>query len=97
MNVPLTPELERLVRRKVRSGRYESASELVRESLRLLEEWDRFRQVQAVALRKDVARGLGQLERGRFTDYDEGSLKQLQADIKAAGRRRLLKSRRRPA
>ncbi len=50
MNVSLTPELEKLVHRKVRSGRYNSASEVVREALRLLEHKDRelSRELQAV-------------------------------------------------
>ncbi len=38
MNVSLTPELEQFVHEKVKSGRYLSASEVVREALRLLEE-----------------------------------------------------------
>ena len=38
MNVPLTPELEQLVQIKVQSGRYNSASEVVREALRLMEQ-----------------------------------------------------------
>jgi len=40
MNVSLTPELENFVSAKVDSGRYNSASEVVREALRLLEEHD---------------------------------------------------------
>ena len=36
MNVSLTPELEELVNEKVRSGLYHTASEVVREALRLL-------------------------------------------------------------
>jgi putative addiction module CopG family antidote len=36
MNVSLTPELEELVNEKVRSGLYQTASEVVREALRLL-------------------------------------------------------------
>ena len=38
MNVSLTPELDNFVAGKVESGRYTSASEVVREALRLLEE-----------------------------------------------------------
>ncbi len=40
-NVSLTPELEALVDRKVASGRYRSASEVVRAALRLLDERER--------------------------------------------------------
>ena len=40
-NVSLTPELEALVDSKVASGRYRSASEVVRAALRLLDERDR--------------------------------------------------------
>jgi antitoxin ParD1/3/4 len=43
MNVSLTPELDKFVAGKVESGRYNSASEVVREALRLLEEHDRAR------------------------------------------------------
>ena len=37
MNVSLTPELERYVQKKVETGRYNSASEVIREALRTLE------------------------------------------------------------
>jgi Arc/MetJ-type ribon-helix-helix transcriptional regulator len=40
MNVSLTPELEKLVSEKVRSGLYQTASEVVREALRLLKQRD---------------------------------------------------------
>ena len=40
MNVSLTPELEKLVNEKVRGGLYQTASEVVREALRLLKQRD---------------------------------------------------------
>jgi putative addiction module CopG family antidote len=40
MNVSLTPELEKLVQKKVQTGRYTSASEVIREALRLMEPRD---------------------------------------------------------
>ena len=40
MNVSLTPELEQLVNEKVRTGLYQTASEVVREALRLLKQRD---------------------------------------------------------
>ena len=51
MNVNLTPQLEELVRAKVASGMYTSASEVVRAAPRLMQEQDRFarRQARAVA------------------------------------------------
>ena len=59
MNVNLTPRLEELVRAKVASGLYTSASEVVREALRLLEEQDRLRAAKLEQLRQDVSHGLG--------------------------------------
>jgi antitoxin ParD1/3/4 len=41
MNVSLAPELERFVAESVASGRYRSASEVVRAALRLLEKDER--------------------------------------------------------
>ena len=46
MNVSLTPELEEMISRKLASGMYHSASEVIREGLRLLRERDEFRQRQ---------------------------------------------------
>ncbi len=40
MNVSLTRELEKLVNEKVRGGLYQTASEVVREALRLLKQRD---------------------------------------------------------
>ena len=58
MNVNLTPQLEELVRAKVASGMYTSASEVVREALRLMDEHDRLRAAKLDQLREDVRRGL---------------------------------------
>lgn len=58
MNVNLTPQLEELVRAKVDSGLYTSASEVVREALRLMDEQDRLRLVKLEELRREVRRGL---------------------------------------
>ncbi len=58
MNVNLTPQLEELVRSKVASGLYTSASEVVREALRLMDEQDRLRAAKLELLRSDVRQGL---------------------------------------
>jgi len=66
MNVQLTPELEQLVKEKVQSGRYNSASEVVREALRLMEQRDELRTVQLQQLRNRIDKGLA--EAGRSAD-----------------------------
>src|SRR2546422_8146059 len=58
MNINLTPQLEELVREKVSSGRYNSASEVIREALRLMEEQDRLRTAKLAQLRQDIREGL---------------------------------------
>lgn len=58
MNVNLTPQLEELVRSKVASGMYTSASEVVREALRLMDEQDRLRAARLEQLREDIRQGL---------------------------------------
>jgi len=93
MNVSLTKELEEFVNRKVASGRYTSASEVVREALRLLEERDRLRQVRLEELRRDLAVGMEQLDRGEYTVYDKNSLGRLVEDVKTEGRERLARPR----
>jgi len=64
MNVSLTPELEKFVSAKVQSGRYNSASEVVREALRLLEEHDEARAAQLAEFNEELARRLASLDRG---------------------------------
>ena len=82
MNVSLTPELERLVQEKVSSGLYNSASEVVREALRLLKERDHARE----QLRADVQTGFDALARGEGRTYDKASGRQLAERIKSRGR-----------
>lgn len=72
MNVNLTPQLEELVRSKVASGLYTSASEVVREALRLMEEQDRLREARLEQLRSDVRQGLAS---GPSESWDPAALK----------------------
>jgi len=73
MNVNLTPQLEDMVRRKVASGLYTSASEVVREALRLMEEQDRVRAARLDRLRQDIREGLNS---GAPTPWDPEEIKQ---------------------
>lgn len=64
LNVSLTPTLSEFVATTVASGRYLSASEVVREGLRLLEERELLRQTGLEQARKKIAAGLASLDRG---------------------------------
>ncbi|ATQ41749.1 type II toxin-antitoxin system ParD family antitoxin [Caulobacter mirabilis] len=79
MNVSLTPELEAFVEQAVKSGRYGSASEAVREGLRLLQE----REAKFLRLKKDIEDGLASGDAGEFDD-------KVLERIKTEGRKRLL-------
>ena len=68
MNVSLTPELENFVQTIVQTGRYNSASEVVREALRLLEDQDKARTTQLDEFRSEVDRRLASLDRGEGID-----------------------------
>jgi antitoxin ParD1/3/4 len=68
MNVSLTPELEEFIVTKVGSGRYNSASEVVREALRLLEEHDQARSAQIAAFNKELGHRLASLDCGEKVD-----------------------------
>jgi antitoxin ParD1/3/4 len=85
MNISLTPQLEKLVQDRVKSGRYTSASEVVREALRLLETHDQAISQGLAQLRADVDAGLRQLDDGQATPFDESAVER----IKRRGRERL--------
>jgi antitoxin ParD1/3/4 len=91
MNVSLTTELEQLVNEKVASGMYHSASEVVREGLRLLKERDDLRRVQMDEVRRDVMLGVEQVQAGRGKKYAGGA--EVADVIKRRGRQRSKKSR----
>jgi antitoxin ParD1/3/4 len=78
MNVNLSPQLEEMVRQKVASGRYSSASEVVREALRLLDEHDQLRAAKLERLGHDVQE---RLDSGPATAWDT-------EEIKSEGRKR---------
>ena len=71
MNVSLTAELEKFVSAKVDSGRYNSASEVVREALRLLEEHDQARSLQLAGFNQELGRRLSTLDRGQHVSPAE--------------------------
>jgi antitoxin ParD1/3/4 len=70
LNVSLTPELEQFVQSRLASGRYQTASEVIREGLRLLEEREQAREAALEELRAKIRRGGEQANRGELLDGD---------------------------
>ena len=68
MDVSLPPELEHYVSLKLESGRYGSASEVIGEALRLLEEHDPERAAAGAGVNQELARRLASLDRGEWVD-----------------------------
>ena len=82
MNISLTPELERIVQEKVHSGMYRSASEVVREALRLMQEHNALQKIKLQDLRQVIQVGIEQADRGETAPLDIKA-------IKAAGKKRV--------
>lgn len=64
MNVSLKADWENFVNAKVQSGEYETASEVIRDGLRLLKYEDDKRKALLQALRGEIHEGVEQLRRG---------------------------------
>jgi antitoxin ParD1/3/4 len=86
MHVELTPQLEAMVREKVASGLYNNASEVVREALRIMDEYE---QTRRETLKAALAIGQAQLDRGEGSIYTSESL----ATIKRNAERKLVAGR----
>jgi antitoxin ParD1/3/4 len=71
MNVSLTPELEKYIQTKVETGRYTSASEVVREALRLLEQKEQERERALKEFRAKLDQGLAEADAGELLDGEE--------------------------
>lgn len=73
-NVVLSQHQHDLVESLVRSGRYQNASEVLREGLRLLERQELQEAARLAALREAVEQGWSDLAAGRFVDIDDENL-----------------------
>jgi len=85
MNISLTKEFEHYVAQKVESGMYHSASEVIRDGLRLMKERDELHQSKLAELRRAIAIGIDQADRGEVQPFNEETA----ARVKARGRSRL--------
>jgi antitoxin ParD1/3/4 len=81
MNVSLPPELEARVRQRVESGMYGSASEVIREALRLFEAYEQVKTAKLDSLRQDIGKGLNDAKNGRTKEIDFANLKQQGREI----------------
>lgn len=82
MNVSLTPELEAKIHERVASGRYNNASEVVRDALRHLEEYERLEHLRAL-----IAVGLEDSRRGETVEFTP----ELMEDIRRRAHDRFLR------
>ncbi len=84
MNVSLPKDLLDYVKSQVAYGRYSSASEMVRDALRQLKQFEKMREQALADLAREVELGWADFDAGRVSDFDPEA-------IKAAGRERLAK------
>jgi antitoxin ParD1/3/4 len=87
MNISLTRELEQYVQNKVTSGFYTSASEVIRESLRLMHTHDDLQEQRIAQLNQTVELGLSQLKSGQKISASE-SYQRIKKKIQAVGKRK---------
>jgi antitoxin ParD1/3/4 len=84
MNISLPQQLEAWINDRVKTGMYQSASEVVREALRLLREQEELKLLRKEELRQQLRRGVEQLDRGASRAFD----RRITDEIKDAGRKR---------
>ncbi len=94
LNVSITPHFSRLIRRKIQSGRYANASEVVRDALRKLEQEDLLAEQSVISDPDDVVvqvrKGIESVAKGRHIELrGERELREFFADIIERGSRRL--------
>lgn len=94
-NVVLTERQTRQIERLVSSGRYQNASEVLREGLRLIESRDADEKARLAALRAAIQVGIDDVEGGRFRSFESpGALRRyLKSAAKTAIKRGLGRTR----
>lgn len=75
LNVSLPTEMEARVREHVASGLYGSASEVIREALRLFEAYQSVQASSLAALKTNIARGMADVKAGRVEPMDMAAIK----------------------
>lgn len=86
LNVSLPPELENRVRQHVESGLYSSASEVIREALRLFEAYQGVQSANLSALKADIAQGIADIDAGRVREVSMATIKERGRGILASSK-----------
>lgn len=73
-NVVLSESQQQLVESLVRSGRYQNASEVLRDGLRLIEERERLENAKLKALKQAARQGWTDVAAGRAVDVADDQL-----------------------
>lgn len=80
-NVALSDHQQQLVETLVKSGRYQNASEVLREGLRLIERRERMETARLQALQATADKGWNDVNAGRYTDSSDDQLDDLIHDL----------------
>jgi antitoxin ParD1/3/4 len=75
-NVVLTDHHEEVIDRLVKSGRYQNASEVLRDGLRLVEQRDALEAAKLAALQDAARTGFREIDEGRFHDIAPDDLEE---------------------
>ena len=76
MNVSLKPELERFVQERVKAGQFESPEDAINTALMALREQETLTPEDVAELRREIAIGIEQLDRGESAPWDAEALKE---------------------
>lgn len=89
MNISLGPQWESFIAESVQSGRYDSASDVIQDGLRLLRDRNPGQQFSMDDLRREVDQGIVALEQGDYLELDAEALKVHLERTKSRGRDRI--------
>lgn len=73
-NVNLTPDQDAFVERMVKAGKYQNASEAIRDALRGLQQRWKEDELKLTLLRRQIKAGVDALDQGAFTEIDDADL-----------------------
>jgi antitoxin ParD1/3/4 len=93
-NVVLTAHHERVIETLVGSGRYQNASEVLREGLRLIEQRETREIAKLKALQEAAQVGFSDLDQGRYRDLQNDDLEDLISSLGVLAGDRVRKARR---